>query len=427
MLSIGLMSGTSMDGIDAVLLETDGTHQHIQFHASIALPYHEFSQRLFKSAEYAVKSCQGNMNQARMRYPLLLKKYFNELFGFNEEQTQQNIQMLAAHLFSAERQNCLITLDDIIQHSTSLHISAVNLLLNKGHFSANQIDVIGYHGQTLFHSPQTKTSIIVGDGQRLADETRIAVVNDFRQADLLNGGQGAPFAPLYHQALVSQSKQFPTAIVNCGGIANITYVADDDPLHLIAFDTGPGNTLLDRFVQQRTQGQYTMDVDGRYSHQGNVHLDILKILYNKAITRSGENYFSSLPPKSLDVNDFTLIPELNQVSLEDGCRTLAAFTADTIVQSASLLKSAIPHYWILAGGGWKNPIIRVEFEKRLQEMLDDSVVIKTADELGWHSQSLEAQIFAWLAVRSLKKLPLSVPNTTGVCKPMLGGVLHLVN
>ncbi|MDX1901182.1 MAG: anhydro-N-acetylmuramic acid kinase [Gammaproteobacteria bacterium] len=425
MLSIGLMSGTSMDGIDAVLLETDGTDQQIQYHAAISLPYHEFSQRLLKSAEYAVKQCHGDLNQARKRYSLLLKKYLSELFNLSEEEVNKQIKMLSTYLFGAAIHDCLITLEDVIQHSTTLHIRAVDLLLKKCGYSAKQIDVIGYHGQTLFHSPETKTSISIGDGQRLADETQISVVNDFRGCDIEMGGEGAPFAPLYHQALVSQSKQCPTAIVNCGGIANVTFVWDENPLNLIAFDTGPGNTLLDRFVQQHTQGKENMDVDGHYGYQGKVHPDILSALYDNAIERPGENYFSKLPPKSLDVNDFVLIPELNTLSLENGCRTLAAFTADTIVQSVSLIGKDIPQHWVLAGGGWKNPVIRLEFETCLQKKLGKPVLIKTADEMGWQSQSLEAQIFAWLAVRSLKKLPLSMPNTTGVSAPITGGVLHL--
>jgi len=422
MLSIGLMSGTSMDGIDAVLLETDGTEKLINYLTEISIHYNSHSQILFKSAEFAVRQMRGDLNQTRAHFPLLFRDYVSQLFTLDATGTQNKLDELTVWLHGAGQTHRLITFDEIVQHSTLLHLHTIQSLLRKVDLSTHKIDVIGYHGQTLLHAPHEKISVIVGDGQRLADELGVVVVNDFRRADIEAGGQGAPFAPLYHQALAVNSKQSPLAVVNCGGIANVTFVSDADPLNLIAFDTGPGNALIDRFVQKHTKGVERMDTNGSYAMSGKVIPNILKILYEKSISK---NYFSQLPPKSLDVNDLVLIPELETISIENACRTLAAFTADTIVKSISCAKILPPSRWVLAGGGWHNEAIRFEFKKRLEEHLNVSPAIMSADEMGWKNQSLEAQIFAWLAVRSLKKLPLSVPNTTGVSHPMTGGKLNL--
>lgn len=427
MFSIGLMSGTSMDGIDAALLETDGSANLIKDLGHCAISYDPPFKILLKAAEYAVKICFGNVNNAKKIYLDAIEEYLkNELHILNDDVNNKLLE-LKNYFQTTTHSNLSISFDAVIRHSTELHAEIVKKLLIQTGYNAKQIDVIGYHGQTLFHQPSDKISIILGDGQYLADLTGITVVNDFRSNDINAGGLGAPLAPLYHQALAIRDNKIPVAVVNCGGIANITLINSKNELDLIAFDTGPGNALIDRLVRQRTNGQQNMDKDGHYGKVGKINQEILKILYEKSIIKQGKNYFSLMPPKCLDYGDIALIDELNALSIEDACATLAAFTADTIVNSLHSIQCDIPKYWVLAGGGWHNPVIRDELQKRLEKQFGNSLIIMTADEAGWNSQAMEAQIFAYLAVRSLQNKSLSVPGTTNVSKPVSGGRVFIPN
>jgi anhydro-N-acetylmuramic acid kinase len=412
MVAIGLMSGTSMDGIDVALIETDGTPSHIKFIASHSLRYPRELGILLKAVEYAVKKYEGDEIKA--------KEHFHECLG-------EYIQSLGLPeiWLTSENMPCTLGYDPIIQHSTRLHAQVINELLLQTQKAPSEVDVIGYHGQTLYHNPKKKISIIVGDGAYLAQLTQIPVVNDFRRADIQAGGQGAPFAPLYHQALAIEKNIMPMAFVNCGGIANITIVPSDKPEDLIAFDTGPGNGLLDRFVQIRTHGEMRMDTDGALGLKGRVHLHIIEALQSRGVIANGVNMLSVKPPRALDVGNLQLIPEMDALTLEDGCATLAAFTAQCIVDSLQYVdEKNHPRYWVLSGGGWKNQAIYTFFVEALQSKLGKNIIIQNADEAGWRSDSLEAEIFAYLAVRHVRNLPLSYPGTTGVPQPVLGGVLY---
>lgn len=424
--SIGLMSGTSMDGIDAALLETDGMG-HIVELGHTALAYAPPFKVLLKAAEFAVRRCEGDMHRARDIYTRAITDYLSTELKIPATHLNHKLTLLAIYLYGPDAKPDAIQLDDVIHHSTQLHAQAVQQLLANTGYEASQIDVIGYHGQTLFHRPAMGITVQVGDGQALADQLGIAVVNDFRRRDVAAGGQGAPFAPIYHQALAIRDNKIPLAVVNCGGIANMTLIHSEHEADLVGFDTGPGNGLIDRLIRQRTNGEEDMDADGKYGKHGAVNQSLLDMLYKKAIIKEGKNYFASYPPKSLDYGDLTLIPELGapHIPLEDACKTLEAFTADTIVQSLTLTPNTIPQHWILAGGGWKNPVIREELEQRLQQKMGEAVTVQTADDAGWHSQALEAQIFAYLAVRSLKNLPISTPGTTRVPHPLSGGHAHM--
>ena len=308
---------------------------------------------------------------------------------------------------------------------TKLNLIFFKQLLKNTELTANKIDVIGYHGQTLFHQPSAKITIQVGNGQQLATATDITVVNDFRTRDIEAGGQGAPFAPLYHQALAIRDDMVPVAIVNCGGIANVTFISGKSTSNVVGFDTGPGNGLIDRYIKRQTQGKEQMDTNGLYGSLGTVDEAVLKLLYEKSVFSQGKNFFLLPPPKSLDIGDLNLIPELDSLSLENACATLEAFTADTIANSTKFFHHQVPQYWILAGGGWHNPVIRHQLRMRLRKKLGENIIIKTADEVGWQSSALEAQIFAYLAVRRLYNLPISVPGTTGVPMPLSGGNIYL--
>ncbi len=408
-----------MDGIDAALLETDGTPALLKELGDISIDYDASFKILLKAAEYALRKYRGDLAQAKMHYPEALKTYLSSEFKYSNKEIENQLHNLSHYL-----QND-ISLDSVIQHSTELHAQAVQHLLKETGYTAKQIDVVGYHGQTLYHQPEQKISIIVGDGQALADQLGIRVVNDFRSDDIAAGGQGAPFAPLYHQALAIRDHKIPALVVNCGGIANVSLINTAQELDLVAFDTGPGNGLIDRLVRQRTAGKESMDKDGRYGQRGQLNPEVLQALYAKAIVKDQQNYFSMKPPKSLDSGDLHLIPELEALSLEDACRTLEFFTADSIVKSVEALDSTIPLLWVLAGGGWNNPVIESTLKQRVLERWGDQAVVVNANALAWNSQAMEAQVFAYLAVRSLHNKVLSVPGTTRVSTPSSGGRTYI--
>ncbi len=412
-LSLGLMSGTSMDGIDAALLETDGTAQNLKMLESIFLPYNSTFKILLKAAEYSVRKYSGNLKFAAAHFEQDVPIFLQQEFSLSADEIPEQLLQLRN-----------LNLDDVIQHSTYLHGLAANQLLVKAGRQASDIHVVGYHGQTLYHQPRQKISVIVGNGQQLADNLKIKVVNDFRSRDISHGGEGAPFAPLYHFALAKRDNKIPSAIVNCGGIANITLISSENEQSLVAYDTGPGNGLIDRLVKQRTKGQQSMDKDGQYGAKGKISEQLIADLYASAIIKNNQNYFLLPPPKSLDIGDLQLIPQLADLSLEDACATLEAFTADAIVSSLDLLDVNPPKRWILAGGGWYNPIILRELRTRLQKRLKTDPEIHTAEYCGWSSQAMEAQIFAYLAIRSLQNQPLSLPGTTGISEPLSGGTLY---
>lgn len=399
MLSVGLMSGTSMDGIDVALLETDGL-EHIVEKGHLACPYSSEFQIALKAAEYSVRKHLGDVSKATLHFKADLDEYL-----------KQNAIACFADL----------TLEDIILESTQLHAKAVQQLLEKYRLKASDIAVVGYHGQTLYHQPQRQCSIIVGEGQLLADAIHIPVVYQFRANDIAAGGQGAPLAPIYHWALAKRDRFIPCVVLNCGGIANATVIPKDDPHQLMAFDTGPGNGLIDALVRQRTEGKENKDKDGHYGLAGSVNATLLEQLYQQSMQGDKADFFHKAPPKSLDIADFKSPAALENLSLADACRTLEAFTADSIIKSILQLNCTLPKRWILAGGGWHNPVILEEFKTRLQLQLPQAE-IKRADEIGWDGDALEAQIFAYLAVRHLQQQPFSFPGTTGVPEPLSGGI-----
>jgi anhydro-N-acetylmuramic acid kinase len=435
-MSIGTMSGTSMDGVEVALLQTDGAY-YIRDLGNTSLDYEKSFHLLLKSAEYAVCKYKGDIEEVSQKdYSFLFTEYITQVLGKNEKDAY-NIWLETAKYLIKEQPNLepsRISLRDIINHSTEIHAKAIKRLLLKVGYSSQQIDVVGYYGQTLYHKPKERITVQVGDGEKLAKITGISVVNDFRSRDIKEGGQGAPFAPLYHQALAIRDNLFPIAVVNCGGISNITLIKGPNNEDLLGFDTGPGNGLVDLFVKRRTSLEETMDKDGKYGSQGKVNASVLELLRSNSIRREREeNYLGKKPPKSLDINDLTLIDALSSLTLEDGCRTLEAFTAECIVESLDLIPSSYPKpsYWVLAGGGWNNPVIKQELKERLENKYQQESsslplpTVKLAEDIGWNNKAMEAQIFAYLAVRSLLKEPISIPQTTGVPYPLTGGNIYL--
>jgi len=293
--------------------------------------------------------------------------------------------------------------DQIVAEFTRLNADAVNRLVAGAGISPADVAVIGFHGQTLFHDPNNGITVQIGDGALLKDLTGIATINDFRSNDVAGGGEGAPFAPLYHQAL-SKSLTGPFAVLNLGGVGNVTYIDGDT---ILAFDTGPASAMIDDWVY--TQAGLAYDEDGELARKGAVNQEIL--------TRLLENpYFEKLPPKSLDRDDFSA-DQINGLSLEDGAATLTAFTVQSVVKALDHMPSK-PRRWLVTGGGRNNGA----FLKWIGEAV--GVPVEPVEAVGWRGDELEAEAFAFLGVRSLRNLPLSVPTTTGVSKPMTGGTLH---
>ncbi len=365
--AIGLMSGTSLDGIDAAVLRTDG--------------------------ESVVE-----------RGPAHFVPYGRDL----------KIFVRRAIKAALEGRDGAADIGKAAGEVTQAHVIAVAELLEKSGLKRTAIDVIGFHGQTILHRPRRTPESVgrtwqIGDGKTLAEETKIDVVSDFRSADIAEGGEGAPFAPPYHAALVrALGRAHAVGVINLGGVANVTYVPrEGGDLDLIAFDCGPGNGLVDQWMELKT-GE-PMDVDGALAKSGQVHSDILRLmLLNPYIRRK--------PPKSLDRYDFKLDPAL-ALSAADGAATLTAFTAACLRASLAQLPEE-PAEWIVAGGGRRNPAMM----EALSKALGGAVV--SAEAVGWRGDELEAECFGYLAVRSLRKIPISFPRTTRVPRPLRGGVFH---
>ncbi len=345
--AIGLMSGTSMDGIDAALIRTDG-RLRVETGAWLTRPY----EPAFRDRLRAVLGQRG------------------DVAGLGRDLTDQ-------------------------------HADAVRALIEAVGIAPAEVDVIGFHGQTILHMPEQRLTVQIGDGQRLADMTGIAVVNDFRAADVLAGGQGAPFAPLYHAALAGGVEK-PVAVLNLGGVGNVTWIGRDG--QILAFDTGPGNALIDDWILERTGNP--VDLDGQIAAVGQVHEPLLALLMDQP-------YFARTPPKSLDRGAFGR-SQIATLSTSDGAATLVAFTARSVARALDHLPEA-PIRWLVTGGGRRNPTLMAALRREV------GAAVEAVEEVGWQGDSLEAQAFAYLAVRSQAGLPLSLPTTTGVPEPMPGG------
>lgn len=283
---------------------------------------------------------------------------------------------------------------------TDAHIRAVAAFLQTHPQVGKQVDLIGFHGQTTFHDPDNRLTVQIGDAQRIADHFGIPVVHDFRSADVAAGGQGAPLAPLYHRAL-SAGIQRPFCVLNLGGVGNVTWIGEDD--RILAFDTGPASALIDDWMQ--TSSGTAFDEDGQAARAGKTDNDRVT-----AWMRS--SYFAEAPPKSLDRNDFHASCE--GLPVEDGAATLLAFTVESVAAAAEHFP-ALPVGWVVTGGGRRNVYLMECLRDRL------CVPVEPVEAAGWNGDALEAQCFAWLAVRSVRGLPLSLPETTGVPEPMTGG------
>jgi len=347
--TIGLMSGTSLDGVDAAWLETDGERIGRRG-LTLTLPYDD-----------------------RLRADL------------------RRILDLAATLAPNDQR-----LKSAIARLTDYHVQAVQAL-------AEPANLIGFHGQTILHQPDRRRTWQIGDATELARRTGLPVACDFRSADVAAGGQGAPLAPVYHAALARDLPK-PLAVLNIGGVANVTWIGADGAL--VAFDTGPGNGPLDDWVARHTGAAF--DRDGALAAAGHPDTAVLTRLL-------GHPYFTRPAPKSLDRLDFATAlaaAGLDELSAADGAATLVAFTAGAV--AAAPLPEP-PRRWLVCGGGRRNPAIMAALRQALGAPVD------AVEAVGWDGDALEAQCFGFLAARAVAGLPLSFPGTTGVPAPMPGG------
>jgi anhydro-N-acetylmuramic acid kinase len=359
--AIGLMSGTSMDGIDLALIKTDGLG-------------------LVEKGPWANVTYTPQQRS-------ILRQAMEEAVELKDRIARPGVLAAAEAMI------------------TAAHAQIVSEFLAAGHMQPNHVDVVGFHGQTILHRPQDSLTVQLGNGAALAQMLKIPVVYDMRAADIAAGGHGAPLVPVFHQALVTAAKlEGPVAVINLGGVGNITYIdGESDP---IAFDTGPGNALIDDEMRLRFGTDY--DEDGRIGGQGQVNQSALSVLM-------AHPYFNAALPKSLDRNAFSREPVVSLAN-EEAVATLTAFTAESLRAAQKLLPKP-PKLWVIAGGGALNPTLMAMISNRL------SAKVVIADDLGWPAQLMEAQAWAYLAVRSLKGLPLTFPTTTGVPTPLTGGML----
>ncbi len=351
MRAIGLMSGTSLDGIDAAMVETDG-ESRIATGPSLTVPYEDG----FRARLRGILGARG---------------------------PEAEIRAVEAEL-------------------TRLHGAAVAMLIER--HGLDGIELVGFHGHTILHRPDERRTWQIGDGALLAQLTGLPVVSDFRSADVAAGGQGAPLAPAWHRALAG-SLERPLAVLNLGGVGNVTWIgagADE----ILAFDTGPGNALIDDWTLRHT-GR-AVDEGGTLARHGRV--DAAAVAHFLA-----HPFFAAQPPKSLDRDDFAgLVPQ--RLSSEDGAATLTSITAAAVARALDHLP-APPTRWLVTGGGRHNPVLMAALAEALGMPVDP------VESVGWDGDAIEAQAFAYLAVRSLRGRPLSFPGTTGVPAALTGGRL----
>jgi anhydro-N-acetylmuramic acid kinase len=351
-LALGLMSGTSLDGIDVAALATDGERRVVTGPA-LTLPY-----------------------------PDAFRDRLRGVLGATEASV--DVTAVEAEL-------------------TRLHVAAVTEF--RARHPGAAFDLVGFHGHTILHRPAERSTWQIGDGALLARLIGCDVVADFRSADVAGGGEGAPLAPLYHAALAADMAK-PVAILNLGGVGNVTWIGaggDDD---ILAFDTGPGNALIDDWVRRHT-GR-AADIDGALAFAGQA-----SAAHVAGFLR--HPYFARSPPKSLDRDEFQgTIP--SDLGLADGVATLTEMSAAAVVEATRHFP-ALPREWLVCGGGRRNPALMAALARRLE------VPVLPVEAVGWDGDALEAQAFAYLAVRSVRELPLSLPTTTGAPHPVRGGRL----
>ena len=369
--AIGLMSGTSMDGVDASIIRSDGIDQFM----NISNEYFEYDIDLYKKL-LDLRNIILNIND--------LKKYSQKL-------------------------------NNIEREITLFHGKVVNSISSKYN---DEIDLVGFHGQTIFHSPDHKISKQLGDGNLLSQLVKKKIIYDFRQEDLANRGQGAPLTPIYHNLLsknISDNYQinFPVCFINIGGISNITKIIKRDEKleeNLEAFDVGPGNCMIDEWVRRNSKHKF--DQNGAIAKSGKIN----QLILNQVI----DNFKINSYKKSLDIKDFD-ISFARGLSLEDGSATITDFTAYLISQGIEYSNRGNEKQikYLLCGGGRKNDFLIQSIKNYL--LNKKNISLNSIDDYNLNGDYIESQAFGYLAIRSFLNLPISYPKTTGCETPTVGG------
>ena len=367
---LGLMSGTSMDGIDLSLIKTDG-YDYIE---QISDKYYEFEDELYKEL-------------------ILLRKDLK-----NSDDLRKNSSKI----------------DDIEKKFTFFNGKVIKEFINE---IGSKPSLLGFHGQTVFHHVKDRISKQIGDCNLLSQLTKCSVVGKFRQQDLDNNGQGAPLTPIFHYLISKKiNKEFklsyPINIINIGGITNVTSILDSQEIEkdIFAYDIGPGNCLIDEWIRKNSNKRF--DNNGSLALSGKIN----KLFLNQA----KDNFEISSIKESMDINDFD-ISFVKGLSLEDGCATLTEFTAYLIsegLKKIDQINNIKTKNLLVCGGGRKNKTL---IKKIYQHMSNNELIIKDIDEFKISGDFVEAQAFAYLAVRCFLNLPISFPNTTRCTKSSSGG------
>ena len=371
--ALGLMSGTSMDGVDVSIIRSDGNTEY----SSILDKYFEYDDELIKK----------------------LIKIRDKITSSDQLETYKE------------------EINSIEKDITLFNTNAVKETLA---ISKSKIDLIGFHGQTIFHAPNKKITKQLGDGKLLSQLTKTKVVYNFRQNDIKNGGQGAPLTPIFHNVLANKinkkfNLKFPINILNIGGIANITSTVDDKDLwnisNIYAHDIGPGNCLIDKWIRKNSKNKY--DNEGSLAELGKTD----ELILNQALDNFDVNSYYN---KSLDVKDFDIF-FAKGLSLENGVSTITDFTAKLISSGINYvhgMKHSSMSRWLVCGGGRKNKYLLKSIKNNFEKLYIDLIEKYEVD-----GDFIESQAFAYLAIRSLEGMPISFPSTTRCKKPLTGGVI----
>jgi len=371
--ALGIMTGTSLDGVDLSLIKSDGINEF----EAILDDYFEFNKNIQKKTE----------------------KLRDELLNIDDLDTYSK------------------DLNQLEREITMFIGEVINEFIEK---NTLEVDLIGFHGQTIFHDSSKKISIQLGNGSLLSSITKKIVINNFRQKDLLNGGQGAPLAPIYHKLISTiinkkHKIEFPINIINIGGITNITKIINNEldiSKNIFAFDIGPGNCLIDGWIKKNSSKRF--DHNGEFAKSGNID----KLILNQAIDNfSGSNFDTSLDIKNFD---FSFAKGL---SIEDGCATITKFTAYLIAEGVNFVNHICnknSKYNLICGGGRKNDYL----VDCIRENLSKDLILEKIDTYGFDGDYIESQAFAYLAIRSYLGLPISFPNTTKCNEPTSGGEIN---
>ena len=365
--SLGLMSGTSMDGIDASIIRSDGENEY----ESTFDEFFEYDQALYKD----LVNLRNKINSA------------NDIIVNSE------------------------LVSEIERKITLYHAEICNKIINK---SDHEVDLIGFHGQTIFHDASQKISKQLGDGSLLSSLLKKDVIYNFRANDIVNGGQGAPLAPIFHNLIINKNKiELPVLVLNIGGIANITIITSNKNDDLISYDIGPGNCLLDEWVRKHTSYRY--DLNGKAASIGKID----EIILNQA-TENFEN-INKNKNLSFDIKDFDL-SFVRGLSYEDGLSTLTKFTSEIICDSIikNTKKDKTNKINLLVCGGGRKNLTLIE---NIRNKLPNNINLDLIDDYNINGDFIESQAFAYLAIRSLLKKEISFVKTTNVKKSCTGGIL----